>query len=117
MLHKNTPYKSKKYLEFIRGQQDITSLSRGAEDVVPHHENWMFYNHGVGQKCNDTQALPLTVSNHVERHRVGPVKFWGTMRPQAEMVRLISEFIDDAYNVDPDVLIVGLLTGWLKDQR
>lgn len=117
MLLKSKPYKSKKYLKFICGHQDIATFSGGLEDIVPHHENWMFPNHGVGQKCNDTQAVPLSAGNHAERHRVGPVEFWGTIRPQEEMVRLISAFIDETYNVDPEVLIVGLLTDWLKEQR
>ena len=108
---KTKPYRSKKYLEYIRSEYCFTC---GDPNTIPHHENQGFKPSGTSSKTDDTKCLPLCVECHNERHAIGVESFFGE-KTAHYVHRYIRKYIEDNHNVDPDCLVVELLTEWLKE--
>ena len=118
-IHKPKPYRNKKYTKWVKQQPDIVFGNISESGNCPHHENIGFKNRGVSTKCDDTHCLPVTYEHHVLIHNDGNKSFYELMGidPHKEMIRLISKWIDKEHNTDPQVLIINLLTDWLKEQE
>lgn len=71
-LQKTKRVKNKDYLEFIKGE--ACCVFHGCfGDIIPHHCGKS--HKGTGQKCDDTETIPLCVSAHNEVHQIGKKKF------------------------------------------
>ena len=112
-IPKKKRYINKKYRTYI---SSLECHACGMNKSEAHHENWGFPPSGTGKKTDDTHCLPLCVECHHERHSIGPVSFWGD-NPTYDIVLYIRGFIGKNFNVDPDVLMVELLTDWLREKR
>lgn len=71
-LQKTKRVKNKSYLEFIKGEVCCVFHQHSGQ-VVPHHCGKS--HKGVGQKCDDTETVPLCVKAHAEVHQIGKSKF------------------------------------------
>ena len=90
MFPKPKTYRSKKYLEFIRGR---ACLCCGRPSIA-HHEP--LGGGGKGIKCDDSRALPLCPECHMFRHNNG-VSFWvdNDIDPKMEIIKLLTEYLHE----------------------
>jgi len=91
MYPKPKTYRSKKYLEFIRG---LNCIVCGHPDTVPHHEP--LGHGGKGIKAPDSQTLPMCTGCHMYRHQAG-VGYWDDMNvdPQMAIIKLLTEYLHE----------------------
>jgi len=112
-IPKNKPYRSKKYRDFIKMQPCIVCWNPGPSD--PHHEDQTFHNKGMGIKAPDTQTVPMCRKHHQKYgHNVKSDN--EILRYKQIMLMNILKFIDDEFNVDAHVLVINMLTDYLKEQ-
>ncbi len=70
-LTKQKTFRSKKYLEFVRGLPCAVCKKKD-ETVVPHHVDAG----GVGMKCSDARVIPLCHFHHNEHDHIGKRTFY-----------------------------------------
>jgi len=66
------PYRSKKYLEWIRQRN---CLIKGWGSSIAHHVR-MGAGAGMGQKPSDYWTLPLSTDEHHKLHHMGEKAYW-----------------------------------------
>lgn len=111
-------YRDKKYLAFVRKRPCVSCFSQ-CNQRDAHHEDQTFYNKGTALKPHDTQAVALCADGEM-CHRLDGERKKDELeiyRWKQEMIQSLSEWIDKEHNVDPQVLIVNLLTGYLQSQK
>jgi len=91
---KQKPFRSEKYLNFVRSQCCCVCLAPPRSEA--HHFRTSF-NSGVGMKSSDTYCLPLCSDHHKELHRTGIKTFCEKHGIDIYRVlhKLVSEYIKE----------------------
>lgn len=72
-LTKRNTFRSKEYLEFVRGLPCSVADSAWCEgQVIPHHVNAG----GVAMKCSDAEVIPLCHRHHDQHDHIGKKTFY-----------------------------------------
>jgi hypothetical protein len=118
-IRKINPYRDAKYREFVRKQPCVHCGSVYSTRVA-HHSDEGFHNKGTGIKAPDSQCVSLCASSCVgeESHHMAighnPQPESTYVKFREAMIATLSKHISVEYNVDPQVLIVNLLTEYIK---
>jgi hypothetical protein len=87
------PFRSPKYLAWIRSQPCIL-CHRPAIDASNAHHEPLGENY-VGGKPPDTHALPMCVRCHYERHQYGVGGVYLHIDPKLEIIRHITRYLGE----------------------
>jgi len=90
---KPVTYRSKKYLDFIRGKRCTVHLC--GRKAQAHHVNHPWFGRGVGHKSTDYATIPLCAEHHFMLGEIGENMFYREMDIDfiVEIMRLNQEYI------------------------
>ena len=111
-IPKNKPWQSVEYRKFVKEFPCIWCLHPNPD--VAHHEDKGFHNSGMAIKPPDSQCVSGCASCHADHHQSPDLNALAKMKDR--MIETLSAYINEKYNTNPKVLIVNLLTDWIKKQ-
>lgn len=113
-------YRSNKFRKYTRNKPPVIP---GEGQTVDHHVK-MLCGGGMGLKPDDSHVLPIPDSRHRQLdspgHSEKSVFMECRLSPDdvKAMIRCnICEYLDDVHNIDPEKLIIELLTQYMEDNK
>lgn len=94
-LLKQKTFRSKKYLEFVRGLPCVVCKSR--DNVVAHHESFLEDRGGTSIKSSDALAIPLCHDCHIGGvHLIGEDTFYALHNTTVEdcLIKTMKAYIE-----------------------